>query len=89
MRFWGEKVGLATFKVPERMEVNGDQADWEALRGRVKDKEVTKDLGWGEGVGATGVVKFLKGVMVLTSSQAAPACTLKHSEVPGSSVLHL
>lgn len=81
-------MGLPLSKSQKEWEVNGDQADWEALRGRVKDKEVTKDLGWG-GVGGTGVVKFLKGVMVLTSSQAASACTLKHSEVPGSPVLHL
>lgn len=45
-------------------------------------------MGWG-GVGGTGAVKFLEGVLALTSSQAASACTLKHSEVPGSPVFHL
>lgn len=48
----GKKLGLPLSKSQKEWEVNGDQADWEALRGRVKDKEVTKWVG--EGLGGPG-----------------------------------
>lgn len=45
--------------------------DWEALKGRVKDKGVTGELGSG-GLGATEVVKFPKEGVWLGSPPNQP-----------------